>query len=224
MSPIEPTVQLYVLVEGQHDAQTLRKLASSLIAAGVHALQLRDKLLCDRLLVQRARLLRELTAGSGTLFVVNDRPDVAALADADGVHVGQEELCVADARAIVGPSRLVGVSTHSIQQAREAVEQGADYIGCGPTFASQTKRFDRFPGLEFLRQAAAEIRLPAFAIGGVNEENLPLVLQAGFSRIAVSGAVTRVADPAAAVRRLLQQMEAFKKRSTGPPEGGPVVC
>src|SRR5205823_3080461 len=97
---------------------------------------------------------------------------------------GQEELSLKDARQIVGPDMLIGVSTHSIEQARQAVLQGADYLGLGPTFPSGTKRFDEFPGLHFLRQIAAEIVLPAFAIGGITLENLPQVLATGIRRVA----------------------------------------
>jgi thiamine-phosphate pyrophosphorylase len=93
------------------------------------------------------------------------------LCRADGVHVGQEELTIRDVRQIVGPEMLVGVSTHSIEQARQAVLDGASYLGCGPTFPSETKHFDHFPGLDFLRQVAAEISLPAFAIGGITLEH-----------------------------------------------------
>src|SRR5690606_32363494 len=104
----------------------------------VHVLQLRDKRLQDRELLERARRLRELTESTATLFIMNDRPDLALLAGADGVHVGQEELSLSDARAIVGPRLLIGVSTHSLQQARAALADGADYIGVGPTFPSNT--------------------------------------------------------------------------------------
>ena len=95
--------------------------------------------------------LRELTRGTDTLFIMNDRPDLAALCHADGVHLGQEDLSVKDARAIVGPDALIGVSTHTIEQARQAVLDGANYIGVGPTFPSGTKQFEKFPGLDFLR-------------------------------------------------------------------------
>jgi thiamine-phosphate pyrophosphorylase len=166
-------------------------------------LQLRDKRLADRELLERARQLRALTRGTPTLFILNDRPDLAELADADGVHVGQEELAIAEVRRILGPQRLIGVSTHSLDQARQAVLDGADYIGCGPTFPSETKAFAGFPGPELLRQVAAEITLPAFAIGGITLENLPAVLQTGFRRIAVSGAITSAAEPDQQVRRLL---------------------
>ena len=195
--------RLYVLIDGRSSPEEFEALARSLIAAGVHAIQLRDKRLGDRCLLGRARRLRAWTAGTQTLLVMNDRADLAALARADGVHVGQEELSVKDARAIVGPEALVGVSTHSIQQARQAVLDGASYIGVGPVFPSGTKQFADFPGVELLRAVAAEIRLPAFAVGGITRDNLPQVLSAGFGRIAVSGAITGADDPAARARELL---------------------
>ena len=148
-------------------------------------------------------LLRALTRETPVLCIVNDRPDLAALAQADGVHVGQEELSVKDARRIVGPDSLVGVSTHTIEQARQAVLDGANYIGVGPTFPSDTKTFADFPGLDLLRAVAAEIRLPAFAIGGISIENLPAVLSTGLPRTAVSAAITAAADPAEATRQML---------------------
>ncbi len=195
--------RLYVLIDGRPTTEEFERLARSLIEAGVHVLQLRDKTLDDRPLLARARLLRELTRGGETLFIVNDRPDLAALSRADGVHVGQDELTVKDARAIVGPKALIGVSTHSIEQARQAVLDGANYIGVGPTFPSQTKQFDTFAGLGLLRGVAAEIRLPAFAIGGISEETVGEVRSTGFRRIAVGSAVLNSPDPAAAVRNLL---------------------
>jgi len=106
-------------------------------------------------------------------------------------------------RALAGPDFLIGVSTHSLEQARQAARGGADYLGCGPTFSSKTKQFARFPGIEFLRAVSREISLPAFAIGGISERNAPQVLEAGFHRIAVSAAVVEAADPATKARRLL---------------------
>jgi thiamine-phosphate pyrophosphorylase len=200
------SARLYVLVDGGESIEAFSTLVASLVSAGVSILQLRDKRLGDRELLERARRLRELTAGSETLFVMNDRPDLAALSGADGVHVGQEELSVRDARRIVGAGSLVGVSTHSIEQARAAVLDGADYIGVGPTFPSGTKHFDAFTGCELLASVQAEIRLPAFAIGGITAENLPQVLATGCTRIAVSGAVTGSSDPAASARQLLTRL------------------
>lgn len=209
--------RLYVLLDGRDSCAGLAGLAQRLIDAGVDVLQLRDKRLPDRVLLERARLLRELTAGTGTLFIVNDRPDLAVLSQADGVHVGQDELTVADCRTIAGATRLVGVSTHSPAQARQAVADGADYIGCGPTFPSQTKAFDEFPGLEFLRVVQAEIGIPAFAIGGISGENLPRVLETGFRRIAVSSSVTATEEPAAAARSLRQLLAAAGPAAPGSP-------
>ncbi|HEV7225389.1 MAG TPA: thiamine phosphate synthase [Pirellulales bacterium] len=198
--------RLYVLVDGRSTLDEFDAIVRELIAAGVDAIQLRDKRLADRDLLDRAKRLRELTAGARTLFIMNDRADLAALAGADGVHVGQDELSVADVRAIVGSAALVGVSTHSLDQARQALLEGADYIGVGPTFASTTKPFEtaRLTGLDLLRAVAAEIRLPAFAIGGIDRDNLGEVIAAGFSRIAVSGAVVSAADPALAAREMLR--------------------
>jgi thiamine-phosphate pyrophosphorylase len=194
--------RLYVLLDGRPTMEDFLQLAREVTAAGVDVVQLRDKHLDDRRLLERARALAEIARAAGCLFILNDRPDLAVLAGADGVHVGQEELSVKDARSIVGPRRLVGVSTHSIEQARQAVLDGADYLGAGPTFPSGTKQFESFPGLDYLREVACEIRLPAFAIGGITAENLPQVLQTGIGRVAVSGAVAAAADPVQAVREL----------------------
>jgi thiamine-phosphate pyrophosphorylase len=199
-------VRLYVLVDGGSSADQFAEAVQTLVAAGVHAIQLRDKHLHDRTLLERARILRQITRTSNTLFVMNDRPDLATLSDADGVHVGQEELTVKDARTIVGPDALVGLSTHSIEQARQAVLDGADYIGVGPTFPSGTKQFEHFPGLDLVRAVAGEVRLPAFAIGGITPENLPQVISGGIARVAVSGCVTKSADPSAAVQRMLTML------------------
>jgi thiamine-phosphate pyrophosphorylase len=197
-----------MLVHGMSSIQEFANRVEALIAAGVHAIQLRDKSLDDRELAERARILRQLTQGSHVLFIVNDRPDIAVVADADGIHVGQEDLSVEDVRRVVGADRLIGVSTHSLEQARQAVSDRADYIGCGPTFPSTTKDFERFAGVGLLRDVSRQIKVPAFAIGGVGRDNLDQVLDAGFRRIAVSGAVLNAEDPAAEIAALLEQLTA----------------
>jgi len=202
------TARLYVLIDGGSSSEQFAERAQAFVAAGVSILQLRDKKLADRELLTRARLLREATRDTQTLFIMNDRPDLAALSEADGVHVGQDELSVRDARRIVGTDRLVGVSTHSLEQARAAVLDGADYIGVGPTFPSGTKQFANFTGPELLRAVSAEIRLPAFAIGGISESNLDEVLAAGFTRVAVSGAITSAANPVEEVQKLIARLTA----------------
>ncbi len=204
------TARLYVVLDGRSSVEEFQRTAQGLIEAGVDVLQLRDKRLADRELIDRARRLRRLTGGTATLLIINDRPDLAALAQADGVHVGQEELSVKDARSIVGPDALIGVSTHLIEQARQAVLDGANYIGAGPTFPSGTKQFDRFPGLELLRAVAGEIGLPAFAIGGITRENLGQVKSAGFRRIALSGAIIGAEDPVQAVKEIRAELSTEK--------------
>lgn len=199
-----------VLIDGRDSAEAFSALATSLMAAGVGMLQLRDKHLETTTLVQRARLLGELAAGHRRrpLVIVNDRADIAAAANVDGVHLGQTDMGVKDARTIVGCRQLVGVSTHTIEQARAAVLDGANYLGVGPTFPSSTKRFDELAGLDFLRQVAAEIRLPAFAIGGITAGNLAAVLATGIRRVATSGAVLQAAAPAEAAKGLLNALQA----------------
>jgi thiamine-phosphate pyrophosphorylase len=194
--------QLYVLIDGGSSADAFGQLVEQLCVGGADVLQLRDKGLPDRVLLERARLLRELTRRHGVLFVMNDRVDLALLAEADGVHLGQDEVAAQDARRVLGCHALIGISTHSIEQARQAVLAGANYLGCGPTFASRTKAFAHFPGVPFLRQVADDIQLPAFAIGGVELGNVAQVVAAGFARVAVSQAVVADPEPARAARQL----------------------
>lgn len=196
-------VRLYVLVDGRASHEEFVNFVDSLLTAGVHAIQLRDKKLSDRDLVERGQTLRDRISRFGvkTVFIMNDRPDLAVLGNADGVHVGQDELTVADVRKIVGPRKLIGVSTHSIEQARQAVRDGANYIGVGPTFASTTKDFAEFPGVRLLAEVANEIRLPAFAIGGITLENVDEVLASGIGRVAVSGAICNAGVPAEEIKK-----------------------
>jgi thiamine-phosphate pyrophosphorylase len=214
-------VRLCVLIDGCESPEAFERLVCELIAAGVGMFQLRDKQLPVRQLVERARRLvysvrerREPPTSRDQAWsrlalpyvIINDRPAVAAAVDADGVHLGQDDFTVKDARAVLGPRKLIGVSTHSLEQARQAVLDGANYLGVGPTFPSATKQFDAFPGLNLLRTVAAEIRLPAFAIGGIHAGNLDDVLAAGVSRIAVSAAVTAAPCPGDAARELLSKL------------------
>ncbi|MBC7854303.1 MAG: thiamine phosphate synthase, partial [Pirellulaceae bacterium] len=198
--------RLYVLMDGGDSPSSLENRALENCQAGADIVQLRDKKLNDRELLERARLLRRITRTCGTLFIMNDRPDLAVLSAADGVHAGQDELSIQDVRRIVGPNMLIGLSTHTVEQARQAVLAGASYIGCGPTFPSGTKHFDSFPGLAFLRAVAAEISLPAFAIGGITQENVGEVLGTGIRRVAVGGAVARVTEPRIAVKSILARL------------------
>lgn len=211
--------ELYVLVSSELCPHGSGPVITAALAAGAGMIQVREKKMSDRELTTYARLVRQWTATAGALFIMNDRPDLAVLTDADGVHVGQEELTVREARRIVGPARLVGVSTHTIDQARQAVLDGADYIGVGPVFPSKTKSFSQLAGLELVRQVADEISLPAYAIGGIGPDNIDQVLSAGARHVAVSAAVCSAEDPREVTRALREQISCFSPLSKGGPGG-----
>jgi thiamine-phosphate pyrophosphorylase len=210
------SAQLYVLIDGRSSEAEFRAEVTTLLEAGVDVLQLRDKKLSERELLARGHLLRELTRERGVLCIMNDRVDLAAMVRADGVHLGQDDLPLPEARMVLGCQALIGISTHTLPQAQAAVLAGADYIGCGPTFPSATKSFEAFPGLDFLRQVQSEIQLPAFAIGGIGPDNVARVVEAGFRRVAVSHSVVGAADPAWAARSLKTALP------SAPPRPGPL--
>ncbi len=198
--------RLYVLLSGQQCVLSLERTIKEAALGGASIIQLREKELNDRDLWQKARQVRQWTREAGVLFVVNDRPDLARLVDADGVHLGQDDLPVKEARRILGPDLLVGVSTHNIEQVRQAILDGASYIGMGAAFPTETKAQAEYPGLEFIRQALAETTLPAFAIGGINMGNIGQLTGLGVKRVAVSSAVARADEPQATVRALRQAL------------------
>jgi thiamine-phosphate pyrophosphorylase len=197
---------LCVLVTDSLCRHSLVGTVKEAILGGAQLIQLREKNIDDRTLLARARDVREVTRSAGALFIVNDRPDIARIVDADGVHLGQDDLPIQEARRILGPDALIGVSTHSIEQVRRAVLEGADYLGVGPTFPSQTKAFAAFAGLDFVKQAMAETSLPAFAIGGIHGDNVAQVRAAGAQRIAVSHAVCAAGDPRGVAQKLRQAL------------------
>ena len=211
---------LYLLVTEALCLRGSGPVIRSALAAGAGLIQIREKEMPDRLLLEHSRRVREWTHAAGALLIINDRPDLAVLSGADGVHVGQDELAVRDARRILGPDKLVGVSTHSIEQARQAVLDGADYIGVGPTFRSTTKNFRQLSGLDFVRQVGAEIALPAFAIGGIGLDNIDEVLAAGTRRVAVSSAICSAEDPGEATRTLCGRIVATQRAPVEDRNGG----
>lgn len=196
------SASLYLLVGVRDLPMPLDTIIAAALAGGVDVIQLRDKTVCDREYLDAASRVRAMTRAAHALFIVNDRPDLAVLADADGVHLGQDDVNVSEARRIVGSRRLIGVSTHNPKQAASACREGADYLGVGPTFPSQTKSFSDFPGLKFVQQVAATHRLPAFAIGGITQANVPDVVDAGLDRVAVSRAITHAEQPEFAAKQL----------------------
>lgn len=182
---------------------------ASALKGGVNILQLREKNMPARKIIEIGKKIKQLCLEYGTTFIVNDRVDIAAVIEADGVHLGQDDLDVASAREIfkgmTGTNCIVGVSTHAPEQALKAVEDGADYIGVGPVFATPTKQ-GRIPvGLEYVKWISKNIKTPAFAIGGIDLENVNEVLTAGAKRIAVVRAIINAKSPQKAV-------ESFKNK------------
>jgi thiamine-phosphate pyrophosphorylase len=197
--------RLYVLIDGKHWKESPKKFETTvqtLIDAEVDLIQFRDKTLSDRDHVTIGKQLTQLTRPTSTRWIMNDRADLAVATDADGVHLGQDDISVSDGRRLVGASKLIGVSTHNIKQARQAVIDGANYIGVGPVFPSTTKTFDSHVGLELIGEVAEEIKLPAFAIGGITGDNIEDVVKAGFIRVAVSAAVSAADNPMSAAKQL----------------------
>jgi thiamine-phosphate pyrophosphorylase len=195
--------KLHVLLTGSQCHASLDWTIAEAAAGGATIFQLREKGLTDRELLERARNVRLWTRKAGALFIVNDRPDIARLVEADGVHLGQDDMSVAEARKILGPTLLIGVSTHNVEQVQKAVTDGASYIGIGPTFASETKKFEQLAGLEFVNEATAMTALPAFAIGGINANNVAEVINAGAKCVAVSAAICQADEPQAMAARII---------------------
>ncbi len=200
-------VRLCALVTDRLCRHSLVGTAAEAIAGGAQMIQLREKGCDDRDFLDQARQLRELCKKAGALFIVNDRADIARLVDADGVHVGQDDLPVHEARRVVGGNALIGVSTHHVEQLHQAILDGASYVGVGPTFPSTTKEFGKYSGLDYIRQASAETTLPAFAIGGITQENVEQVVAAGARRIAVSAAICSSENPRKTASELLKVIE-----------------
>jgi len=186
------------------------------LAGGAAVVQVREKAMPDGALVARARRVADACHQAGALCIVNDRPDVAVLAAADGVHVGQSDLPPAAARRIVGPDRIVGTSTHTREQALAAAQAGPDYIACGPMFQSTTKPQEVIPGPALCREITERVGLPVMAIGGITPENAAEVLAAGARWLAVSAAVCAAPDPEAATRRLAEAVRSLSPGGESP--------
>ncbi len=203
-------VSLYLLVSSKLVAQrhgSVRDMVRAAIAGGVQAVQLREKAgdTPDAVTLALAAELRELTDEMGKILIINDRPDIAAIVGADGVHLGQRDLPLAEARRLLRPGAIVGRSTHNIAQARTAVQEGADYVALGPVFETETKDAGPTAGLEFLAQAQADpvvSTAPLVAIGGIDASNAQQVMEAGAGCLAVCGAICGSDDPKTAAREI----------------------
>lgn len=189
------------------DASTTEQALVEALAGGADVLQLRDKDQGDDAILKAAETFRSLCAEHGALFIVNDRPDLALAAGADGVHLGQDDERAADVRERVGRELLIGLSTHSREQLEAALETDADYVCVGPVYATPTKPDYPAVGLELVRHAAEVVERPWFAIGGIDGANVSEVAAAGARRVVVVRAIRDAPDPRAAAAGLRAAVE-----------------
>lgn len=202
--------RLYVLLTESRCRGGLEHTARAAIRGGAQVLQLREKEMDGAALLERTRRLRAICGENDALLIVNDRVDVALAAEADGVHVGQTDMSPADVRRVAGQSVLVGRSTHSVEQARAAIEDdGADYIAVGSMYATRTKAGYELTGPELARAVhGRDWAVPIFAIGGITAQSIPELRAAGVTRVAVSAAVAEAEDPERAARNIRAALDA----------------
>ncbi len=190
--------RLYAILDAAFVSDAEEKIAATLAEAGVQLIQYRNKKATSRTFFDISNAICARLSGYAVRFIVNDRPDIAVLVGAGGVHVGQDDLPVADARLVCGPERWVGISTHNLKQVRAAEETTADYVAFGPVFATLTKeRADPVVGLEMLRRARQLTTKPLVAIGGITFDSAKEVYAAGADSLAVIRDLAVASDPGA---------------------------
>lgn len=201
--------RLYVILDAALLTIPESECARQLVEAGVRLLQYRNKTASSRDLLESSKRLSEELVAQGVSFIVNDRADVAALAGASGVHVGQEDLGAEEARAVVGPGKLVGISTHNRAQFEQAAAGSADYIAVGPIFSTSTKcNPDPVVGIEFIRRVRPLTDKPIVAIGGITLERAAEVVRAGADSVAVISDILRARVPGERAHRYVELLEA----------------
>lgn len=210
MVPLPPTCQLYGILDlGYVSIDDAPWMTEQLIRGGIDILQLRAKETSPLVIAELSAKLLPLAHAAKIPFLINDHPDVAALTAADGVHLGQDDGEIPSARDTIGIGRIVGRSTHSIEQAESAARDGADYIGFGPIHPTPTKPGRPAIGLDDIRALHEQVKIPIFCIGGIKRENLPEILAAGAKRVVIVSGILTAEDPAGYVadcRQLLREV------------------
>jgi thiamine-phosphate pyrophosphorylase len=196
------TARLYLCCEARPRGKDPEPLLAAALRGGVDIVQLREKSLPRREIELAAQTFRRLCDNHSALFIVNDDPDLARACDADGVHVGQDDLAAAEARALLGPDAIIGLSTHSEEQIAAAAEAPVDYISVGPIWETPTKQGRPAVGLELISHAAVSAPHPFFAIGGIDSSNVSTVTEAGARRLCVVRAIRDAENPTAAAEAL----------------------
>jgi len=205
-----PTPLYVILDRAAAGGRDLPPLLDAVLAGGCRMVQLRDKTLPLADLYPVARALRRRCREAGCLFIINDRVDLALALEADGVHVGQEDLPAPAARRLLRPGMILGVSTHDESQARRARDDGADYVAVGSIFPTGSKPGFRLVGPDLIRRVRRELDLPLVAIGGITLDNVAEVIQAGADAVAVISAVCAASDPTAATHGFLAAIRAAR--------------
>ncbi len=200
-------VQLYVIVDRKICGdKSLSDVAGAAVDGGAQMIQYRDKETDDQGFIQWALRLKKVCGEKDVPFIINDRVSIADRLDADGVHLGEDDLTLKEARRILGNEKIIGRTARDLRQAEGAQEEGADYVGLGPIFPTDSKQIEGPIGVDVIRDAVAALRIPVFAIGGINSDNLDQVIRAGGKRIAVISAVVSSADVRTSAARLLEKL------------------
>ncbi len=199
-------VQLYVLLTEALCRKPWEQTLDALLTGGAQCIQLREKELPDQEFLRRARMVAQRCRQAGVISIINDRPDIAQLAGADGVHLGQTDLPCAEARKLLGHGPIIGVSTENLIQARQAVHDGATYVGVGPMFPTNTKEKPRIAGPAYAADAVKSVSVPCVAIGGIMPENVGALTTVGVCCVAVCSAIIGAADPAVRCRDFLAKL------------------
>ena len=194
--------RVYLVTGGRGGGVALHDFLDAVLGAGVDVVQLREKELEARPVLELAEIFRNRCAEHGVPFILNDRADLALAARADGVHLGQDDLPVEEARRVLGRYAIIGRSTHDPEQLRRAFEEDIEYVVAGPVHSTPTKPGRPAAGIDLVRLAAAEATKPWFAIGGIDASTIDAVREAGARRVVVVRAITEAADPASAVKGL----------------------
>jgi len=207
-----PDLSLYVIADSNMVGEKLEEKVKKVISNGATAVQIREKNSSTLNFLERAIKARKII-GKKALFIVNDRVDIAIASQADGVHLGQEDLPVGLAGQMMEEDKIIGVSTHSLEQAKKAEKEGADYIAVGPVFSTQTKPDSGAPkGVGIISEIKGTISIPVIAIGGINRENVKEVIKAGADGVAVISAIFKERDVALATRQLYEEIREARER------------
>jgi thiamine-phosphate pyrophosphorylase len=206
--------RLYFVCEARPHGRDPEALLNAALGAGVGMVELRDREQPRNAIERSGRTFRRLADTYGALFIVNDDPHLAAELRADGVHVGQDDISPAEARGILGPDAIIGLSTHSREQIEAAASAPVDYISVGPIWETPTKQGRPATGLELIRTAAEIARKPWFAIGGIDTDNVERVVEAGAERICVVRAIRDADDPRSVTTRLFGEVDPAARAST----------